>query len=75
LFHCTRIKKSKEAYLADCIIKSGNYDKTDLICEIAGANKELIGTSLRKLNGPQIRVIEGTFPFITIPDYHHDERT
>lgn len=62
--------------MADCIIKSNNTDKSDLICDIAGINKELIEPSLlRKLDKHQITVIEGAFPFITIPDYDPDERT
>jgi len=41
LFYCKRSNKSREAYLSECIIKSENTDKVDIICEIAGVKKEL----------------------------------
>jgi len=44
-----------------------------LICEIAGVKKELFDRDIiEQLNVPQILVIEGAFPFITIPDYDPD---
>ena len=35
-FHCKRSHQRRESFIADCILKSANENKTDLICEITG---------------------------------------
>lgn len=36
LYHCKKSKLNREHVIAECIIKTGNEDKADLICELVG---------------------------------------
>ena len=38
-YHCKKNRQKREHFIAECILRSGNEDKSDLICEIFGINK------------------------------------
>jgi len=43
-FYCKRQNLKCEHFIAECIIKSGNEDKVDLICELTGIDKLKMGS-------------------------------
>ena len=67
----------REHFIADRIIRSGNEDKSDLICEIFGINKtdkKLMGTkNVKLLSVEQVKPTNSNAPwFVTMPDYTDD---
>ena len=60
-FHCKRSGLKREVFVAETIIKSGNQNKTDLICELLGVQKQHLGAKyLSQLNVEQIQPKEKT---------------
>ena len=42
-FHCKKNGLRREVVIAETILKSENKDKTDLICELVGVQKQHLG--------------------------------
>ena len=74
-FHCKRSNLKCEHFVADCITKSGNADKVDLICELTGVDKSRMGTKyLSQLTEAQITPKPQAFPFVSRPDYEEQDK-
>ena len=55
---------------AETILKSGSKDKTDLICELAGVQKQHLGAKyLAELSVDQVQPKEDPIAFVKMPDY------
>lgn len=69
-FHCKKNGLRREVVIAETIIKSGNKDKTDLICELVGVQKQHLGAKyLSELNVIQVKPKEDPLVFVKLPDY------
>ena len=63
--HCKKTGTNKAKFLADVIIKSGNHNKVDLLCELLGVSKKDMGSKrLDKMNVPQIKALEHPYSFV-----------
>ena len=69
-FHCKRCGLKREVFVGETITKSGNQDKTDLICELLGVQKKHLGAKyLAQLDVEQIKPKESPIAFVQMPDY------
>lgn len=75
-FHCKRSGLKREVFVGETIIKSGNHNKTDLICELLGVQKQHLGAKyLSQLNVEQIQPKESPIAFVQMPDYNNEVKS
>ena len=74
-FHCKRSGLKREVFVGETIIKSGNQNKTDLICELLGVQKQHLGAKyLSQLNVEQIQQKPSPIAFVQMPDYDNEAK-
>ena len=74
-FHCKRSGLKREVFVGETIIKSGNQNKTDLICELLGVQKQHLGAKyLSQLNVEQIQQKPSPIAFVQMPDYNNEAK-
>ena len=65
----------REVFVGETIIKSGNHNKTDLICELLGVQKQHLGAKyLSQLNVEQIQQKPSPIAFVQMPDYNNEAK-
>ena len=75
-FHCKKSGLKREVFVGETIIKSGNQNKTDLICELLGVQKQHLGAKyLSQLNVEQVQPKENSIAFVQMPDYKNEDKS